>query len=304
MDLSTHLRGAFGALIAVVVAGGCSAPADPGPMPDIRNASILPSTSRATGGPTMPLDAYRPTSKDRYLLAVAETKLTNLCLAQFGVSKRLPAPSLTSIQDSQAIADSRTYGITDRAAAEVLGYHTPDGTAPPAEPSFTDDEEFVLEGIGTDSPPAIDPTTSPGKVGDRVVPPGGCVGSARTKLYGTPTNLAHFTRATDFAGEAWNTSRGSAPVAAATEAWVGCMTGKGFEVTDPMKLTFDGPTPTKDERATAVADVDCKRATGFVKTWQNAAAAVEAKVLTSHQAELANERAAMDAALAKARLND
>lgn len=304
MDLSTNLLGALGALLAVVVVGGCSAPAGPGPTPDTRNASILPSTARTSGRPTMPLDAFRPTSKDRYLLAVAETKRTNHCLAQFGVSKRLPAPSLKSIEDSQAIADSRTYGITDRAAAEVLGYHTPDGAAPPAEPSFTADEDLVLEGIRTDAPPAVDPTTSPGKVGGRVVPPGGCVGSARTTLYGTATHLAHFTRATDLAGEAWNTSRSSAPVAAATKAWAACMAGNGFDLTDPMKLTFDGLTPTQDERATAVSDVDCKQSTGFVRTWQKAAVAAEAKLVANHQSELTTERASMDAALAKARKNN
>lgn len=249
--------------------------------------------------PTLPLDQYRPNAEDRYALARAEATLTNGCLAEFGVRKQITAPDLRALQDAEAVAASRLYGITDRALAESWGYDLPPAAPSPPEPDFDEKDNLVLLGAADSGPQALDPSGSPGTVNGRALPPGGCLGAARQRLYGSPSPRAHFTLATDLAAQAWQESRSSTPVGRAVQAWRACMSDRGLRQDDPLNLNLENASP-ELERATAVADVDCKATSRLVPIWRQEDIRAQQDAEAAHAEQLASERAALGTALARA----
>lgn len=270
----------------------------------------------------LPLEAYMVTTTETYLLESTIDALTNQCMARFGFDPVMKTRPLEERIIIDREARNRLFGILDIAQAELTGYlpawAVEANTSLPEKRGTTSAQEavtvFVLTGVGDDQDAAsadqtgADQTKSPGEIDGQPVPPNGCFGEARGKVYGTSTRAMHFVFAHDLAVAAWQEAQADPRVVKADEEWQKCMRDRGFTV-GPLwgkenAARFLGlpeeSRPSEEERKMAVSDIECKQAVNYASIYFDTLVERERQAIEDNQLALAEERTGIDKALDRA----
>lgn len=181
-----------------------------------------------------------------------------------------------SFEDNFVVSDSRLYGITDATVASVYGFMPApvDGAddadlATMADPAY----QLVLAGVTEGKNGGeVDFDLSPGKVGGKEIPPGGCLGAARLEITGDSSGQD--TEAEDLANglriQAWKDAWRDSRTVDAKAEWAACMSTNGYQREDPVldKTQISngaGERAPEAEIREALADIQCKVDTDFVE---------------------------------------
>lgn len=276
---------------------GCSAVQGPAPAPSPSDVLPSPSVSvvetsdsgeekgaddlfsvqrNATDafGP-LPLEAFRPTIAENYLLDSAVYALVDECMAEFGFPPM--AADVVGNFEEQVIIEresrNRLFGIVDVDQAAVSGYlpawvlvsNKQDREKALGRGEFSESstaQEFVRTGLKPGDGPD-DQTASPGEIDGKEVPPNGCVGQAREQVYETNTIMARFTFGQDLHLSVWDEAAVDPRTVAVDKKWQTCMADAGFQMgakwdwDDRFTGIPETERPTEEERRQAVADATC-----------------------------------------------
>lgn len=216
-----------------------------------------------------PLQDYGQSPTVIVAMTRAEDILANACMKKFGFSGFQPH-DYEAMAESFTVDDSRLYGITDPRVAALYGYMPPPSrvNARPSEETSTS-YRFVFQGLKPGQKPTdVSTIESPGNVAGLAVPPAGCLGQARLKVTGSvseqPPDQAVLGHALD--DKAWSDAWIDPTTQAAKAVWAACMAKAGYKMLDPL----DDIPPQKGANASpaeiqqALADIACKKSTGFV----------------------------------------
>lgn len=226
------IRIALLAASLVAVVSGCSAEsARSGGLPEARE--VAPVSAWADGRPLpRPLDVLSGNSGDNFRRGVwvAESVLLNDCLAKFGFHRKDPRPMLE-------VADfggpDRLYGITDAAKVGKYGYH-------PAPEDIRKNENQLGDKERSEEEIAIEMGEIRGIYKGVQVPKGGCLGDARSQLFGNMRIWdVRAQRMLAIVNEAAYRAEDDPRVRAVFKKWSSCMQGSGYDYTDPWEANND-----------------------------------------------------------------
>ena len=314
---------ALAAALLGVLLGGCGGAA-PSPSVDQTPARSPGGAASSGAGPSVgakpadtPLSAYSLSTEETVAINFAEESLVGRCMraAGFDYVVRPFAAMLQQEQQRVAIDDARVYGITDAKIAATSGYAPPPDAATAERKPREFSDAYLVTLIGS-----ADPNAVPKDGG--VLAVGGCVGAARSQLGKSP---AAGTLPSDVPGggaapdlgqslsvATWQDFSASQEWSAITADWVGCMTAKGWRVTDPVfdrgdiaavadKRAKDGAaTPSPGEIELALADVSCKEKTDLVRRLREVNDRRERAVVEERAVELQESRQRLDEVVRRA----
>ncbi|HVF74441.1 MAG TPA: hypothetical protein VM938_05285 [Acidimicrobiales bacterium] len=259
------------------------------------------------------LASFLLTDEESALLFRAEQRLVHDCMKAAGHRY-----DETDVSAGGLDPEWSRLGRTDARRADELGYATPAGPggANAAQKelqtaSQRDRWSQAYDGQPHSGGPAGDgvPLTNP-VTGEQTgaQTSGGCFGQSQRTLYG---DQARHTSLASWIGNEVRSAVERDAVAdprfdAGIKAWSSCMTAKGYAYTDPfgpVQEFASDATTAKSERERAVArdDVACKDAVGLVRIYQDLKAEHGRAVVAEYEQLLAEYRAIVDRALAKAR---
>jgi hypothetical protein len=102
----------------------------------------------------------------------------------------------------------------------------------------------------------------------------------------------------------YRTAQADARVRAVMDRWRGCMRGAGYDYADVWRANNDprwtGPEPTGLERATAAADVTCKRGTDLASVWLTVETAYQERAIAAQRPAFDAVRRGLDMRLRRA----
>jgi len=249
--------------------------------------SLTPGTSFVVpGAAALPLDSVRATSVDeRRRLYVAVQERIAACMSRAGLP--YVAPQFTDMPNP----DGRKYGVVDRADAQTYGFKpsleflgggdadSDPGNAP-ADPAIRLAWERALLGDGSEQEEV---KTSNGTVVGKLNG-SGCAAEAEREILGDRAEVeALRIELEDIAIRAYERSRQDEGVRAAIAAWSNCMNEAGYEYSHPLEplSAWSGDTATAEEKAAAVADVECKEQTDLVEVWSMAEGRIQLELLAN-----------------------
>lgn len=272
------------------------------------NPTASAGTALPSDAPTFsfPIDAYTLDGADLYTIEEAQDQLANQCMSRFGFPPATPSLDRDAMVAEQQESEDRLYGIDSLTEAKTYGY-VPEVYAnaklakPPTESTAW---TFVETGSKTGSDaPSPGGWKSPGKFGGLAVPPGGCMGEARTKLWGSPDTQVKDQLAQDLRDSSFNQSMADPRVQALFAQWSACMAQQGYHYQTPFEPKFNRPdnsSPSATEVNTAVADVTCKHKIDMVEKWNAVNLDYQNQAIEKNQLALTDERNTIQAALKKA----
>ncbi|MEV7418846.1 hypothetical protein [Streptomyces sp. NPDC089919] len=251
---------------------------------------------------TLPLLAYRPGEEQRRTLVGAEQTLVRSCMRRYGFdwapSEEIPAPGPRNAMDWR-------YGIHDARLAATRGYQ-PDQAqqeqydrarrAVAARPPLSAEGRAVLTG-GTGAGPHRGKGPAV-RAPVRAVPPGGCLGEARSRL-GTASHGSS-PLVEGLLADALRQAAREPAVRAVFRLWSQCMRTSGYRYADPLALAADPrfartPHPVGAvETGTALADLRCRGRLRVTEVWYGAEVRVQERAVAAHAAELAAVREGLD----------
>ncbi|WP_326789286.1 hypothetical protein [Streptomyces sp. NBC_00151] len=295
------------ATAAVLMAGGCSSssPSSSGPSRPKGAAVVMPEVSSVprlitAADRTLPIAPYLLSDEQSDELTAAQAKLTERCMARFGLRYTSPAPA--PVFRPRTPTQFR-YGVTDPEAAAVDGFAPAGGrTAPATAQPAALSAETTLVLTGTN-----DPHVKPGSAAagrkvhkGRKIPVGGCVGEARARLRSEgPEAGGDAELPNDINIDSFESSRKHPLVRAVFAKWSQCMEGRGFSYPDPLAATSDSAwrtrTASAKERAAARADADCKMRNNVVGVWYAVDAALQRQAIEKNSVALAKIKKAIGA---------
>jgi hypothetical protein len=249
-------------------------------------------TAGLAKGLSLPLEAYMETYQDTVTLDNAERHLETKCMADYGLQVTFPPAGQTPPPNADDSNMPRRYGITDRAMAEQYGYGLPDslqhqqGTK---MPKLTKEQIEVLTGRTSirNSPADPSPAPAPSAYQGKQIHKDGCAGWADDQL---GSRNMDFSLVSQLDGESLTQSQQTPAVHSAITAWSKCMSGKGYTVDTPYHADEIVPhtdgTPSKEEIAVAVADIDCKKSTNLVQIWFTEDSKIQEQQIKNHQSAL------------------
>jgi hypothetical protein len=242
----------------------------------------------------LPLDAVIPTTEQQHTVARALGVLGHACMHRFGLDWPMAQPT-AGIPGPR---NARRYTILDAAKARVEGYHPVD--------MINHDKAVLAQDARSRVSPAAQKVWIGGASshGGRPVPAGGCAGEASRKLHAgvapVDASLPHKLHWRSF-GLMSRDSR----VGESFARWSRCMRDKGFGYRDPIAAFEDqrwqGRSISKEEIATALADVGCKAVANVAGMMLAVEAAYQRRMIEHHSAQIAAAKAYYDAELASAR---
>ncbi|RJL23288.1 hypothetical protein [Bailinhaonella thermotolerans] len=267
---------------AALVLAACSAPeggeqAAPAPSTGSATLAAGAADAAAPGALTLPFDAYRLTGDDHDLLDRAHRELLRRCMARLGLGRPLRTMP-PAVSGARLAEHARRYGVIEAAVAREHGYHYPATAADRAGParweaweaSLTPRERAALDGTGGE------PGCHDRAVGDLAA--------------AVPRDDLRWLEGQNF--RTVEESAKAAPVRRARELWRACMSRAGFRYPTPQdaisdpRWNLDAPVITSQERATAQADVACKRESGLVQAWYHAEAELQRTLVRAEAARL------------------
>ncbi len=153
-------------------------------------------------------------------------------------------------------------------------------------------ESLVFDGTNPGEDPPIIATQSPGISAGKKIPPGDCLGQARTKLYGKAVFSSQFTTAQQLSVNAAESAQADPRVAAYILDWATCMKARGFNYPDPYSVSdidLNTPAPTPREIQIAIADIECKQQTNLAPRWMTVLVEYEQAAVEKNQLVLNSE---------------
>lgn len=307
---------ALGSILCGCGASATTSAPDPGAPSPTAAAVDSPSSASSSPAPTLaadlpsfnfPLDAYELNGADLYTIEEAQFQLANDCMERFGFPTYTPPLNRDEMVAEQKESEGRLYGIDSVSEAKSYGYMPPvaiGSSQDDALPSQSTSYEFVFTGNKTGNiatPPGG--WTSPGKFGGLTIPPGGCLGEARTKLWGSPDSQIKDAVAQSLRDGAYSESMADPKVQSLIAQWSACMAQQGYHYQSPLEPKFnrpDGSTPSTAEVNTAVADVKCKKKLDLVEKWNAVNVERQQQAIEKNQLDLTDEKNKIQAALKKA----
>lgn len=260
-----------------------------GEIPIVTNAAEL----------RLPLDSYMYDTDLYVAMISAQTVLRSKCMARFGVTYSPDPPPGKPTLDLDR-HNSRRYGLLDLDSARVRGYHAdfPAGEPPVLGPvvrepktEFSDYHYFLLAGR---SRPEFADWELPLDRDGRPLPEEGCNGEASDIVSeGKSPMLGLYN---EFGRQSHDLSRADRRVQAAMAEWSACMKRKGYDYADvfePNDREWPDP-PGEAERATAVADVECKIETNLVGIWAAVESAYQTVLIEENAEAFAAQRDFLD----------
>lgn len=235
----------------------------------------------------LPLDAYMQSGDEIELDGYASNRLIQRCMRRFGLdwAVRVPGPR------SDTPRNDRRYGIVDATQAARYGYSAPDveEAKPATGPPISDDQVAVLTGRGQNSFNGV------------AVPDGGCAGEARHALeagappLGTAGSPNLVEQLNHDAGAKADSDR---RVRAVFDQWSSCMKESGYNYAGPWDANDDphwsDAQVTRQEIATAVADVACRTRTNLVGMWYAVETAYQKDAIEQYAPQLAECQSYVD----------
>ncbi|GHG05394.1 hypothetical protein ACFFSH_38590 [Streptomyces filamentosus] len=215
----------------------------------------------------LPLDSYVLTRSQRGDFEEAVYEIASECMRSFGL--KWPRPTQ---EKSLAAENSRRYGVIDLRQAEKFGYRVP-------LPNGMDSEEASrIARDNTERTRRLPQEVRNVYTGEgvdvlkgRVVPRGGCRGSAYAKL-GLPPEGFDSTTIDIMRYGAWDRARNSRIVIDAVTRWSTCMNKAGYQYKTLEEAVGDSAwqrekDPSEREIATAIADIGCKSEVMLAEKW-------------------------------------
>lgn len=293
------------ALASVASLANCSGPPavdqSAAPEPDLGVVRAVSSGADII----LPLDAYYLSEDEDLLLQRVERTLIGDCMRRFGVEYRTdPAYPARAMGPRK-----RLFGVVDAAEGASFGYH---GSADNAvdhdmeaqaranSPKMSEAAERILTGM---EDPQGDGQLVPVGGG---VPDHGCGGEAQRKLTDGVSGAANVLDPNylqSLGGSSGVNPERDSRVQAAFRDW-SCMKGRGFSYATPSDANNDPAwatdRPNAREKATATADVACKRQTKLTDIWLAVTVAYQKRAIESHATELLAYTKAKQEQLARA----
>lgn len=237
------------------------------------------------GGSPLPLDAFRESPAQGYLIGQATNALVNKCVAQLGVSPflQLQPPRTPSSQFTFRYSNAPSLNL-----ARKYGYHRswlPSGRPHAPVPRYTGQQNLVLYGnragtVSTSSPPQM--------INHKLIPTGGCYGQA-VRAIGLIQNEGPERLPENLQFAAWDMMLKD-PVAVHAQAdWSACLKTGGYSESDPQKAGnrfAKDPVASMAEIAEAIADAKCEATTDLVARMQRAEVRAQRTVATANAAAL------------------
>lgn len=255
-----------------------------------------------------PLAAYLLQGADLYTIQAAEAELSGECMKRFGFDPVDLGLDRDTTVAEQRENDTRIYGITDLAEARAYGYQ-PESVATGAgtqAPVTSASYNFVYTGDrsgGVPVPQVGQELESPGDFGGLEIPPGGCLGEARNKLWGTPNPDVKDGFSQSMRISAYDAARADPRVQQIFSEWSACMAAQGFNYQSPLEPKFSrepGSTPSGEEINTAVADIECKKKSDLIAAWNKVDVEYQEKAIEDNQLQLSEEQDKIEAGLKNA----
>ncbi|MFE6287970.1 hypothetical protein [Streptomyces sp. NPDC057877] len=301
----THRTKAPAIALLAVCAGlitSCAAPggdraesARPDPVADAASAVDRGNWPKADSdglakGLELPLEAYMQSYEESVTLDNAQRRLESECMAEYGLKVTFPPAGMNPPPNDNDANMERRYGITDRAAAEKYGYGLPEALQRQQRtelPALTQPQVEVLSGRTSLNPADTRAAPARDSYNGKEIPEDGCAGRADDTL---GTRSLDLTLVSELDGQSLVRSQATPKVRAALADWSACMKDKGYTVDVPYNAIDLAPragdTPSKEEIAVAVADIDCKESTGLVKIWFTADAKIQREQIAEHRDQL------------------
>lgn len=295
------------------------------PSSTVRTPSPGPSSSEASSAapavtvadlPTFadPIEAYRLDGANLYTMQKAQNQLSNQCMARFGFPPYDLTPSREVAINDAKESNANLYGVVSLPAAKAYGYQDvpvdpdqpgPNSSAQATPTSFAPSSAYMFVYLGSKSEQVAPPPggwKSPGKFGGITIPPGGCLGQARTQLWGSPDSMVKDQLAQSLGISSYNDAMADSRVQALFAKWSSCMAEQGYQYRNPLQPKFGdhGGKPSRVEIATAVADVGCKTKINLVPQWNKITVQYENQAIEKNQLALTEESNKIKAALKKA----
>jgi hypothetical protein len=248
---------------------------------------------RSVADIVLPLDAYLSTPEQRRVIGNAVDLLGRTCMARLG----LDWPGSRSTATGNPLPrNERRYSIIDPAKAAVQGYHAP---------QILQAQQDVEHQPTKLAPAVADAWTGDGPrtYNGRTIPEGGCSGEAM-RLLSQGAKQVDPGLAEQLQLDSFARTRNDSRVAHVFATWSACMKKRGYDFGDPFAAVraqqLQPAQVIKEEIATAVADVDCKRQTNLAGVMLAVETAYQQRMIGEHTTELADLKTLMDTQLAAA----
>uniref|UniRef100_UPI0034DF1834 hypothetical protein n=1 Tax=Streptomyces flavofungini TaxID=68200 RepID=UPI0034DF1834 len=267
--------------------------------------------------PALPLDRYEFGDRDHARIEEAQAHATQRCMRSFGFDDfplRPGRPKMALTYESTLVAVSVSpYGMLDLDQVRRFGYgfdeddlktvrddREPEGRVP------TDRENTFLRGVGV-------PDGHADRVRGREVPEGGCATAGTRRVWGDAEKLARLRGFVSGRLGRLNKAVAKDPrVRRAFRDWSRCVADKGHGRFASPAAAFrdkrwragrkDGNTArTKEELATAVADVECNHALNTAGVWWSVSDEKQRADIRAHEDRYEAVRADLDRVRAAAR---
>ncbi|MFJ8436700.1 hypothetical protein ACIQ9P_35940 [Kitasatospora sp. NPDC094019] len=249
----------------------------------------------------LPVEKYLITPEENARMDRGWAHLVSTCMKRFGLDYE-PAVRESHERTGQT---AHRYDPTDPAVAAARGYHGDDsagGTPTPPAESVSPDVRLVL-GSGSGSPEAPGGSRE-SRFRGIPIPPGGCAGEAQEAIRAGGGTYQDAQVAIDVNFGDYQRSMADGRVREVFGKWSSCMKASGFDYETPTAAANDpawsSPTPSATERATAAADVRCKREHNVVGVWFSVESSYEEQDIAAKLRELTRVRESIDIALGNA----
>lgn len=290
-----RLARALGAVLAVgVVAAGCAHAGAPAAAPPL--AGPVPVLLRSADL-HLPLDDYRTSVADSYLLSSAHRALLSACMHELGLDFTLPE---AGPPPGPRTWTDRRYGLTDPAQA-AGGYWAAERTGAVGRTAAA-----VRQRTGKVTPAEGAAVTGRGAptVNGHPVPPGGCADEAERRLAAHDPAGADLQLGQRLDAQTFAESQRDPRVTAVVRQWSGCMRTAGFSYPGPLDPSADPRfrhALSRTEVAVAHADLACKQRTNLVGVWFAVESGRQQSLIDANRPALDLTRRATQAELAVAR---
>ncbi|GAA1384616.1 hypothetical protein GCM10009639_06240 [Kitasatospora putterlickiae] len=278
------------AVAAVVLTGllaGCGSgaeggrPEDVGPEPEIGQIMAEPLDGARVA---MPLDGYSVSTEESAVIFRAMGQATRTCMKAKGFDY---APGEVPVAPPQSPIDPDNLGLLSAAAARQTGYHKPPrpagsgqsatGSTAAGAVEQSDAYQQALTGAGRAPAGVADAKT------DR-----GCTGEIERQFQDAGIKSNSGDLVGDLRGKAYGRTATDSRVKAAITAWQSCMAGLGYHYSSPVQASSAAwPDPVSDqEKATAVADMNCKTQVKLLGTWYTVQTAYQKQFIGQNEVAL------------------
>ncbi|MFF4689128.1 hypothetical protein [Streptomyces sp. NPDC001307] len=274
-----------GATALLLLVTGCGGGTSQGEAPRTVLAAA-PAPTEEVRNLVLPLDDYRLSVNEIYLIESAQDRLTRACMRKRGydwevIDHRNHYPDLRN---------RRRYGVIEMAVAKEMGYKSNARLM-----GSTD-----ITARKTDREKRLGPAEKQAALN----PADGCYKRSGDQLaHGNEVDEGLVNKLNSLSlDKALKSPAG----ARATRSWARCMRERGHPYRDFYAAAEDprwtrSDTPSRAERQTAEADVTCKRRVGLVKVLSEQERAIQNRDIREHRDYFARLRSAKDRHLAAAR---